>query len=136
MFDDTTGELEICGGLTIVKETDPAGEDQDFDFTITGPGIDGTGEFELNAADHDEGEGNPASTTFSDLLIGDYTITEVDIPDGWDLTSIVCDDGTTGNLADDAVTVSVGVSTGVTCTFTNTLRHSILVEKTYAVDPG
>ncbi len=132
LFDYTIGDLPICGGLTIVKVTDPAATDADFTFKITGP--DSLDEdFTLNAST-DEATASDRKS-YSDVFAGQYTITET-VPGGWDLTDITCRNaaGTALDvgygLGDESVIVDVGVEADVTCTFTNQLRHSILIVKT------
>jgi uncharacterized repeat protein (TIGR01451 family) len=66
---------------------------------------------------------NSEMQTFADVLSGSgYSISET-VPSGWDLASATCDDGSSVN--------SISVSAGeiVTCTFTNTKRGAIIVEK-------
>jgi len=59
---------------------------------------------------------------------GTYSVTEVNIPAGWDLTSATCDDGS------DPGAIVLDSRETVTCTFTNTQRGYILVDK--VTDPS
>lgn len=53
------------------------------------------------------------------------------VPDGWDLASIVCDDGdSTGDTASATATFNVAPGEVVTCVFTNVLQGAIVVAKT------
>ena len=62
----------------------------------------------------------PGVGSYFDLAAGTYTFTEQDFF-GWDLTSIACDTGSwSGDLEDRTLTVNLGLSEDVTCTFTNT----------------
>jgi uncharacterized repeat protein (TIGR01451 family) len=58
---------------------------------------------------------------------GSYTVSET-VPAGWDLTSATCDNGEAPNSVD------VGPGETVTCTFTNTKRGTIIVEKQTSPD--
>ena len=62
------------------------------------------------------------SDTFSNLAPGTYDVDE-DVPAGWDLTSATCNDGS------NVGSISVSAGETVTCTFTNTKRGNIVVEK-------
>ncbi|HWO70281.1 MAG TPA: hypothetical protein VNP94_05945 [Actinomycetota bacterium] len=96
------------GQITIVKQTDPDGADQEFDFS---------GDLEdFRLAD---GE----SQTF-DLRTGTYSVTE-SVPEGWELDRITCTGGE-GDQSDWTIdvengTVSIDLAEGgsVRCTFFN-----------------
>lgn len=97
------------GNIIIQKETLPDGDPTDFTFN---PSWSDTN-FTLS-----DGE----QLDSGDLDAGTYSVAEV-VPEGWDLTSAVCDDGSPVNaieLADEET---------VTCTFTNTKQGSITVVK-------
>jgi Prealbumin-like fold domain len=97
-------------GLIIVKKvTDPSGATDSFDFTSNF-----MGDFSLSDGD---------SKSSDPLAPGNaYSVSET-VPDGWDLTSATCDDGSKPS----AIDLSIGET--VTCTFTNTQRGNIIVEK-------
>ena len=60
---------------------------------------------------------------------GQYTSTEA-AKDGWDLTSVVCDDAnSSGSVANRQATFNVEAGEAVTCTFTNTKSGKIVVAK-------
>jgi hypothetical protein len=60
---------------------------------------------------------------------GQYQSTET-VPAGWDLNSITCDDyNSTGNTGTATATFNAAAGEIVTCTFTNTKRGTIIVEK-------
>ena len=64
-----------------------------------------------------------------DVAPGQYTSTEA-AKAGWDLTSLSCDDANSvGSVANRQATFDVAAGEVVTCTFTNTKRGSIVVEK-------
>jgi hypothetical protein len=113
---DCTYTNRARGNIVIDKVTDPANDLQKFDFTLTGGPSNLNQSFQLDDDDtpHDSGA----------VLAGSgYSAAET-VPAGWDLTSATCDDSnsTVGNID-----VSPGET--VTCTFTNTKRGNIVVEK-------
>lgn len=101
------------GSVTIVKQTDPAGAPDQFDFTGA------LGGFSLTGA----AGGNSRSF---DVAAGSYAVTESAKP-GWDLTLLTCDDGS----AISGRTANIAVSPGenVSCTYRNTKEGSITVAK-------
>ena len=97
------------GQIIIKKLTEPAGATQGFRFTAS-----------YNAAGFSLSHNQ---TNTSDRLVpGTYSVAET-VPDGWDLTSATCDDGSLVN--------AIGVDPGetVTCTFTNTQRGKVIIKK-------
>jgi hypothetical protein len=110
------------GTLRVVKETLPDGDLADFSFT----GIPTTAD-----ADGELSDGEVAS--WQVISGGPYTVAEVG-ETGWDLTDISCDNPIAGQQpasSDSGSTASFYVDPGetVTCTFTNTKRGKIIVEK-------
>ncbi|HUG64693.1 MAG TPA: hypothetical protein VMK83_05695 [Gaiellaceae bacterium] len=100
------------GTIVVEKETLPAGDEQEFPFEF--------GDTDFTLAD---GE----SRTFGDLDAGAYSVAE-DTPEGWDLTSAACvSDLNQGPIAPGEIALATGET--VTCTFVNTKRGSIIVEK-------
>ena len=95
------------GSITVRKVTVPAGDEQEFDFLF------GQTAFALA---HGEEE------VFDGLDEGSYSVSE-STPTGWDLTSATCDNG------DDPAEISLGEGDDVICTFTNTKRGTIIVQK-------
>ena len=75
--------------LTIVKDVDPGTDPQAFDFTVWRLGGDGDESEDFVLAD-DGDEGLPRQVTLSELAAGTYLMQEF-VPDGWDLTGIVCE---------------------------------------------
>jgi hypothetical protein len=109
-FEIRSGLETICtftdrlqrGSIQIVKATD--GGDGTFSFTPSG--------FNSNSAFTLTTSGGSASSTFAGLLTtGTYSVSET-VPDGWELVSSSCTNGTP-----TAITVVDGQTT--TCTFTN-----------------
>lgn len=101
--------------LTIIKDAVPNSA-QDFSFTATGTGLSN---FSL---DDDADATLSNSITFSDLASGTYSVTETPIA-GWDLTSATCTDES------DPSNIQLGAGEDVTCTFVNTQRGKIIVDK-------
>ena len=87
-------------------------------FTFTSDG----GAFSLSTTA--AGVTGEASTTFNGLPAGStFTTTETPVPGSYDLTSLTCDDGTTGSTSTGAVTVTVPLNATTTCTY---VRHEAL----------
>ncbi len=102
------------GSLTIIKDALP-NDAQDFSFGVTG--LTG-GSFSLD----DDADGTlPSQKVYSNLLPGQYSVTEQSIP-GWALTGLVC-----SNTAMQGATANVTLAAGqnASCTFTNTKLGSI-----------
>jgi hypothetical protein len=111
----------VCRAI-VKKVTLPSGESQPFSFNgdVIGSIADG-GMLALDV-----------------LTPGTYSATET-VPAGWDLTSITCDDSnSTGSATPVApggsgtATYNVAMDETVTCTFTNTRRGTIIVDKVTA----
>lgn len=106
------------GSITVAKTTVPSGLSTQFDFTGDVTGTIGDGGF----------------ITVSDLVPGTYSSVEA-VTAGFDLTSIVCNDGvsttpSTGDTGTRTVTFNLDPGEDVTCTFTNTVQYgSIIVDK-------
>jgi len=116
------GETVTCtftntkrGRIIIDKVTNPSGDAQSFDFTLIGGPSALNQSFSLADATtpHDSGLVLPGSG---------YNAAET-VPAGWDLTSATCSDGSPVN------NINVGPGETVTCTFTNTKRGRIIVDK-------
>src|SRR6266545_3565920 len=107
--------ISNCGEIKIDKVTDPSGDPQSFDFTLTGGPSNLNQSFSLTdaATPHSSGQVQAGSG---------YSAAET-VPAGWDLTSATCDDGS------PVTNINVSVNEVVTCTFTNTKRGTIIVEK-------
>ena len=96
------------GSITIVKNT--VGGDGAFDFTGD------LGNFTLTTS------GATSTRTFSKLAPGTFSVAET-VPAGWDLTNTVCSDQSL------VTAISLQANEHITCTFTNTKRGQIVVEK-------
>lgn len=106
-----TTEFERKNRIIVDKVTDPPGSEQSFNFTLDGPGG-------FHAAFSLTDEDSPYTSIH--LQPGVYTVTET-VPSGWDMTSIVPDDGnSTGDPGTATATISLEAGETVTVTFTNT----------------
>ena len=112
------------GTIVIEKVTDPASVGVSFSFTDT---IAAPNNFNL-----DYGQ----TKTFNNVAPGPYTVTETDptvTPGGYNLTGLSCDETGIANSSGDVVTrtATINLEAGetITCTFTNTQRGTIIVEK-------
>jgi hypothetical protein len=97
--------------LVVDKETDPAGSNTQFDFTLAGPV---TATFGLS--------GVSAPAVLTDLISGTYSLAET-IPPGWRFENASCTNGD----GIDAITLLAGEV--VTCTVNNSQLGSITVVK-------
>ena len=117
------------GSITIVKDVTNTADGFDanvFDFTGTG----GIGDFQL--ADNNVAGEN--TRTFSNLLTGDYTITETDAnANGFSLVDIDCGSAST-LVVDNSVTISLGADESVSCTFVNEAEGDLTITKTAVPD--
>ena len=96
----TTSPPPAPGSITVVKQTNPDGSAQKFEFDT-----DYGSNFSLA-----DGEQNDSG----DLVAGTYSVAEVNIPAGWSLTSATCSDQSNPN------SINLAAGEHVTCTFTNT----------------
>ncbi|MEM4302033.1 MAG: hypothetical protein QW570_08030, partial [Candidatus Caldarchaeum sp.] len=106
---------------TIVIEKTALGGDDTFSYTST---IPSNSTFQITTS------GGSGSQTFANLVPGSYNVTESAPPAGWDFTSLVCvdpDNGTT--VAGPTATIDLDAGETVTCTYTNTKRGTIVIEK-------
>ena len=127
------GETVTCtytntkrGSIVIVKDAVP-NHAQDFSFTSD---ITGNTAFDL---DDDGDNANTLSNTktITNVIAGTYTVTEA-ATSGWDLTNITCVDATTnssGVTSTGVATINLAAGETVTCTYTNTQRASLTLNK-------
>lgn len=106
------------GSITIVKDARPS-SDEIFRFT-TGAGL-----FNFTLVDNLD-DSNP-SKVFDNLLPGTYSVSETE-PDGWDLTSATCTDGS------PVTAINLSAGEDITCTFVNEKRGSISGHKFHDLD--
>jgi uncharacterized repeat protein (TIGR01451 family) len=120
--DFASGAFNTCASLTIVKDAIP-NDAQDFAFSTTG---DDLSSFSLD----DDADGTLSNTkVFTGLNPGAYSVTEAAVA-GWDLTGLTCNDANGSvNLGTRTASVTLDASENVTCTFTNSKRGHIIVDK-------
>jgi len=119
-FNLQAGETVRCvftnterGTIIVEKQTLPDGAPDSFTFSGDASGAISDGQ----------------QITVADLIPGNYSSTET-VPAGWDLTSVVCDDGnSSGNAGTATASFVLDPGETVTCVFTNTQRGTIIVEK-------
>jgi hypothetical protein len=120
-IDLDVGEMVTCtftntklGTITIIKDAVP-NDPQDFEFSRS---------FGANFFLDDDNDGTlPNTATFTDMLPGNYMVTEQGPPAGWNLTGLVCNDPdrqTTASLGTRTATIDLDAGETVTCTFTDT----------------
>lgn len=97
--------------IKIVKNT--VGGDGTFSYIVTGP---------LPGSPNISTTNGTGTTGFVEVSAGNYTITEGAVA-GWDMTGATCDVGTPASI-------SLANGQSVTCTFTNTKRGHLIVQKT------
>jgi hypothetical protein len=118
-------DLRNCGTIVIKKETTPEENPNttNFGYSTTGGLTPST--FTLQ----DDG-----TRTYADVPAGTYSVSEGALA-GWDLGSISCTKSsggtstTSNDLPNRKVTINLAASETVTCTFNNTKRGTIIVEK-------
>ena len=115
--------LQNCGQIIIRKQTNPDGAAGTFGYTATGGLTPAT--FSLS----DDGVRDYGTA----VPEGTYTVTETDPTPAFDFTSLVCTiTGTAGSTATPngrTVTIVLEAPDVVDCTYTNTQRGKIIVEK-------
>ena len=107
------------GHIIVQKVTNPASATQAFEFDTS---YDATNFFLKNGESDDSGP----------LPSGVYSVGEVKVPDGWDLTNVTC--ASSKGDAETAGNISLQTGETVTCTFTNTQRGHIIIDK--VTDPA
>ena len=122
-----------CGSIIIRKVTDPSSDTTSFTYAAGG-GLSPTS-FTLT------GGGTPR--TYSNVQAGSgYNVTET-LPSGWDLTSLTCTASSGSSGTQDGgnplkVNISLAAQGTVDCTYTNTKRPTLTVNKVLvpSSDPG
>ncbi len=125
---ETAAALELDGGETITctftntkrghiivdKVTSPSGDPQSFNFDANGGSY---ADFSLTDA---------AAPNDQTLVPGNYSVSET-VPSGWDLTNTQC----VSSIGDSETAAALELEAGetITCTFTNTKRGHIVVDK-------
>ena len=107
------------GSITVTKQTLPDGSLQSFEFD---PSWSGTN-FSLT-----DGQSNPTN-----LPVGNYSVAEVNLPGDWDLTSAACTSNQPGDTSTPGA-ITLNSNESIVCTFNNTQRAQIIVDK--VTDPA
>ncbi len=117
----------ILSPANIVIRKNTVGGDATFNYAATG-GISSS--FSITTSS------GTASQSFTNITAGSYTVTEsAPLPAGWDFTNLVCVDEDSGSSVDLALrkaTIDLDPGETVTCTYTNTKRGQIFVDKVTA----
>ncbi len=94
--------------------------------------VGGTGSFDFSGTPSGTISQN-GGTISANVEPGQYTSTEA-TKDGWDLTSVTCDDeNSSGDLGDRTATFDVQAGETVTCTFTNTKKVVVVGQGSISV---
>ena len=116
------------GTITIIKNTSPTVFNDQFGFTVEGPG---------SAAPSVTTAGGQGAVQLTGMASGDYTINESTVPSGWGTGIPVCEGGTTTTSSAGSITANLPNNGSLTCTFTNTrAKPKLTVTKTLVNDPG
>jgi len=139
--------ISNCGEVKIIKHTDPRGLDQNFTYTstlphpsattppspnCTGPAADPTS-FTLN--DKAGTDNNVNTEDCTNVVAGNYTVTEGAEPANFTLESLTCTETGGGSGSQDGTNpsqanITVVPNSVVTCTYVNQGSGAILVTKT------
>jgi len=134
-------DLQNCGSIKIIKQTDPRGLDQNFGFTTTiaggelscsqdsGDPPDTASPFTLNDSGNTGTVGSTAAADNSaantqdctNIPAGTYTVTEGDDPEGFTFDSVTCTNsgGNSTTTAGKVATITVVGSGSTTCVYIN-----------------
>ncbi len=151
-----------CGTIGVAKTTQPAGADEAFTFELQAVGTDAAGNMTFVNLNPNPGQSDPVGDgesfgnwdTTNDspatgdpsrtlLLPGQYVLSEINVPDGWQLTEIECTEAidlanqvqnlepvpTVIDAAAGTVTVNLDYNEHVTCGFTNAQVATIDITK-------
>jgi len=113
----------VAGHIIVEKVTDPSGDEQLFDFDAS---WDADG-FQL--ADGQSKASGSLTPTYVDGTL--YSVSET-VPSGWihdPETDVTCVSDDVGSPTEDPSAIDLGSGETVTCTFTNTKKGKIIVEK-------
>jgi hypothetical protein len=127
--------LQNCGDITIIKRTNPRGEDQNFSFTsdIAGGQLSCTADatpasFTLNDA---AGVDNAINTeACENVPAGSYTVTEGSDPIGFQFESLTCTatgTGTSASKSGKVASITMAGGGSVTCVYVNKLQQGAIL---------
>jgi hypothetical protein len=109
--------INNCGGITIIKHTNPGGLDQAFGYTTTGGLSPAT--FSLNDAGVD-------TQNYANVLAGTYTVSEDADPSGFAFASLTCVGGANTTTLGRVATINLNAGESVTCTYINDQQFGAL----------
>ena len=129
-----TFENALPGTVSLTKSTIGGNDEFGFTFEDEGGIID---QFTLIT------DGGSASTEFTGIEPGEYTFTETDLPENWELTDVYCtqidaegnETTITGDLESGTVTFELAFGDTIGCLFENTRDGQIIVRK-FTIPPG
>ncbi|MGX5695747.1 prealbumin-like fold domain-containing protein [Agromyces soli] len=110
---------KIIVNKTVVGTTAP------MTFDYTGTWLGGDHKFTIDTTN------GLGTRTFENVTPGQYTLTEV-VGEGYDATNLICKDSTAGTTSTTALpiaTINLDPGETVECTYTNTLRATLTVDK-------
>lgn len=140
--------LQNCGDITIIKRTDPRGENQSFDFTsnittaTAGTQLSCTADatpaaFSLNDDGNTNSDNTANTEECTNVLPGGYSVTEGADPTGFEFDSLECTASGTGTTAGQSApgsktaNITLGAGGSVTCVYVNKQQlGAIKVSKT------
>jgi len=107
--------------ITVIKTT--VGGDGTFSFTGPQSPANPGGTFQITTS------GGSGQVVLTNLVPGNYSVAEV-APSGWDLSNLSCTDPSGGtSTTGSAANIGLAAGENVTCTFTDTKRGAIVVQK-------
>ncbi len=109
-------KVYVAGHIIVIKECEPAADPQTFSFS--GPGA-------INNASLACG----AQVDSGLLAPGNYQTEEINIPTGWDLTSVTCNDNDGTNPRQNPTPLVLQANETITCTYHNVKRGKLLLRK-------
>jgi uncharacterized repeat protein (TIGR01451 family) len=119
-------QVFVAPSSIVIEKVTVGGAGGPFGFTTTG----GLSPSSFDLTTSGAGQAGKDSRTYSGLSAGEYSVTEATLPAGWDLTDVQCTAGGVVDSNDDSkVNITLTPGASVTCTFTNTKRGSIVIEK-------
>ncbi len=111
----------VAGKIIVVKTCEPQFDEQL--FTFSGPGAIN----QAQLACFTNGNTNTVDSGF--LAPGNYQTEEVNIPEGWDLDSVTCDDDDGSDPRANPTDLVLQANETITCTYHNVKRAKLVLRK-------
>jgi hypothetical protein len=134
----TTRDIPIGGKIIVKKTTDPAGDSDSFLYSLTSGTFSDS--FALKGTNPVPpiipGTANGNTYESIGLKVGTYTLDETSLTEWWDFTSLSCTSSlptpsaSTFTIVGKTATIELKSKDVVTCTYTNTKRGTIIINKT------